>query len=983
MEMRGKNETNVWKLGAWNIRGMNGKEIELTDEFERTELEILAISETKKKGNGRIDLTNGHTLIYSGVSENKRAAAGVGCIIHRKLSDQITAWENVSERILQVELQDIEKRVTTVISVYGPDEKEKAEIKEKFWEDLTAATEEAKGTIYIAGDFNSRVGSKDVEYKEVIGKYGERTRNDNGKRMLEFCQIQDLIITNTCYQHKDIHKYTRVQPSRGERSIIDYIVVQKENRGNILDVKVRRGAEIYSDHFLLMARIRQKNIRRSDTAENRRESHITVKTYKLRHKELAGKYRQRTEKDIQDRIEEIKQATTQQGWNILRNIIIKNAAEVCGTYRTDNRRKQTAWWTNEIKEEVKNKKKEWKKYLADNTPEQYEIYKRQRGRVKELVAAAKEKSWIEFGNQMERDSKENQKLFYRVLKSFRKKRQESDIYIRDKKQKILTNEVEIMERWREYYQELLGQQTRDTEETTTDPENEDPGEEEEIENLKMEELETVIRTLKNGKASGSDKVTTEMIKNLGEVGKRAILEIINKAWLEEKMPREWGVALIVPIHKKGDPKQCDNYRGITLLNTIVKIYEQIINNRLKPILEPQLSQTQSGFRPGRSTQDHIFTIKQLIEKRRPQNKSLYLAFIDIKKAFDTVPRAKVWESLKERGIHGKMVRVIENIYRYNTNQIIKNNMKSEGFVTGKGLRQGGGLSPTLFNVHMDNIIKKCERKVKKMFVGYKNLERVEIAEGVFADDVVLIAGSEKQLQENLKVWKETIENEGMEINIDKTKILVVGEQSIDTEIKVGDIKIEQVREYKYLGITLNETGKQEAEINERIGKTIKLYHAMNQKFINKKEISKQTKTKIFNTVYRPVLTYGCESWTLTNRQKSKIQAVEMKYLRRVVGKTRLDRIRNTQIREELDMKPVTEFIEQRQLSWWGHIQRMSDDRPVKQVYEARIQTKRRRGRPKQTWNKVVGDILQKRGKTWKEAVAMTRDRSEWRKFIHE
>lgn len=981
MEMRGKNATNIWKLGTWNIRGIRGKEVELVDEFEKAGLEILAISETKKKGKGRADLTNGHILIYSGVPDSQRAAAGVGCVIHKKLKDQIVAWKNVSERILQVELGNIDE-IITVISVYGPDENEKAEEKERFWETLTTATEEAKGTIYIAGDFNSRVGKEDIENKAIVGRQGEETRNNNGKRMLEFCRLQDLIITNTFFQHKDVHKYTRTQPNRREKSIIDYILAQRERRKNVLDVKVRRSAEIYSDHFLLVAKIRQNHIR-SSKPKSRKENHITVKTYKLRNRDTAREYQQETEKRIQDRLDEIKQESTQQGWNILKNIIIGTATEICGVYKKDNRRKQTAWWTKEIREEVESKKKEWKKYLIDNSPEQYEIYKNQRRRVKELVQAAKQKSWIEFGNRMEKDSNGNQKLFYRVLKSFRTEKQEKELYIRNKKQEILTNEIEVMKRWREYFQELLGQQTQITDENVIEPEDEDPGEEEGVGEFEMTELEKVIGALKTGKTPGSDKITTEMIKNLGEIGKEAILEILNKAWLNEKMPQEWGVALIMPIHKKGDPKQCDNYRGITLLNTVTKIYEQIINNRLKPIIDPQLSESQSGFRPGRSTQDHIFTIKQIIEKRQLQNKNLYLAFIDIKKAFDSVPRAKVWKSLKERGVHNKIVRVVEDIYRTNINQIIRNNMKSEGFVTEMGLRQGGGLSPTLFNVYMDKIIKKCEKETSKMFVGYKNLKRVEIAEGVFVDDVVLLAGNERQLQVNLDIWKKTMEEEGMNINADKTKILVIGEQNIDTEIKVDNVKIEQVKEYKYLGILLDETGKQEAEINERVGKTIKLYYAMNQKFINKREISKQTKVKVFNTVYRPVLTYGCESWALTNRQRSKIQAMEMKYLRRILGKTRRDKIRNTQIREELGMKPVLQFIEQRQLSWWGHIQRMSADRPVRQIYEARIQTKRRRGRPRQTWNKIVSLTLQERGKTWKEATALARDRNEWRKFIYE
>lgn len=117
---------------------------------------------------------------------------------------------------------------------------------------------------------------------------------------------------------------------------------------------------------------------------------------------------------------------------------------------------------------------------------------------------------------------------------------------------------------------------------------------------------------------------------------------------------------------------------------------------------------------------------------------------------------------------------------------------------------------------------------------------------------------------------------------------------------------------------------------------------MNTKFINKKEISRDTKLKIFKIIYRPILTFRCESWVLRVRQKSKIQETEMKYLRKVRGVTKKDR------RKDLNIQPTLEFIEERQLQWWGHLQRMKEERPVKRVCKAKIEKKRRGGQ------KIVG-----------------------------
>lgn len=115
----------------------------------------------------------------------------------------------------------IGKQKTTVIAAYGPNENEKKEVKDKFWEDLTIVTEASTGEILVAGDLNARVGIRKNETEKVIGRHGEITRNYNGKRMIEYCTSNNLIITNTFYEHKDIHKYTRVVANRNEKSIID------------------------------------------------------------------------------------------------------------------------------------------------------------------------------------------------------------------------------------------------------------------------------------------------------------------------------------------------------------------------------------------------------------------------------------------------------------------------------------------------------------------------------------------------------------------------------------------------------------------------------------------------------------------------------------------------------------------------------------------------------------------------------------------
>jgi hypothetical protein len=156
----------------------------------------------------------------------------------------------------------------------------------------------------------------------------------------------------------------------------------------------------------------------------------------------------------------------------------------------------------------------------------------------------------------------------------------------------------------------------------------------------------------------------------------------------------------------------------------------------------------------------------------------------------------------------------------------------------------------------------------------------------------------------------------------------------------------------------------------------KLYHAINKGFLGKKEISQKTKMAIYSSTCIPTLLYGSESWEITKKQKQNIQTAEMKYLRRVVGKTRKDKIRNEIIRMNLGTQPLQNKMEQAQLRWFEHLNRMDE-----KVWEARTEglgMKRPRGSPRRTWNDNIQELLAKKNITWKESKNLSEDRTALR-----
>ena len=168
-------------------------------------------------------------------------------------------------------------------------------------------------------------------------------------------------------------------------------------------------------------------------------------------------------------------------------------------------------------------------------------------------------------------------------------------------------------------------------------------------------------------------------------------------------------------------------------------------------------------------------------------------------------------------------------------------------------------------------------------------------------------------------------------------------------ITVNGVEIENVKTMKYLGAMLDEEGSCEAEVDHRIGAASKVIGAMRKEIIDRRELSKETKLRVINATVMPTLLYACETWTLLERHKSRIQALEMRCLRRVEGVTMLDKVRNVDIRSRLGQVAVVSRVENKKTEWLKKIEEMTDDRMVKKVYMENVPGKRPRGRPRKRW----------------------------------
>ena len=416
--------------------------------------------------------------------------------------------------------------------------------------------------------------------------------------------------------------------------------------------------------------------------------------------------------------------------------------------------------------------------------------------------------------------------------------------------------------------------------------------------------------------------------------------------------------------------------------------------RLQTIIDLQLLESQCSFRKGRGTTDQIWVARQIVERAVEYQTPAHLCFVDLTKAYDSVDRSALIAILKSYRVPNHLTDIIKDMYTETWCQVRTTEGCSEDFKVESGVRQGCVLSPLLFNCVMDRIL----RETLEMSGGGWNIEYTTtgglfltyrdktpattcIQNVQYADDLTLVAERAKEMQHMVDELDRACTRWGMAINGTKTKILNVGEQTDNhqTITLKGNI-LEEVDSFSYLGSEVGQTARVDRDVGARLEKGTTVYQMWRRKVFRSQNLSKETKIRVFRTLVMSVLLYGAETWAANQQDIRRLHAFQMKALRDIVGVTLWDRRRNEDILKETGETPVEEQLRQRRLQWFGHLQRMPDHRPQKQVMKCRPQGKKRKpGGTSLRWMDVINRDLS-RITNWQEAV---KDRKQWRVTIHQ
>ena len=480
--------------------------------------------------------------------------------------------------------------------------------------------------------------------------------------------------------------------------------------------------------------------------------------------------------------------------------------------------------------------------------------------------------------------------------------------------------------------------------------------------ITIDELEKALKKLKNNKSPGFDNVINEFLKLTNPLFKTTLLSVFNLLLTHGYFPKAWSIGLIIPIFKKGDPKLSENYRGITLLSCLGKLFTSIINQRLNQWAElyEKYDQNQYGFRDNKSTIDAMFLLQNIIDIFLSSNNALYVSFIDLKKAFDCTSHKALWHKLKINSVSSKITNLLKNMYSkvklcvkesLNTANVIPCNCNHK--ITGinntccmtcntevfepfffsphAGVFQGESLSPTLFSFFLNDINDFMKEDPS---LGI-NIYQLYISLLLFADDMVLFSSNRFGLQTGLDRLRDYCNNWGLVVNAEKTKCMVFkkgSNKSILDKWNYNGAELETVTSFKYLGFVFASSGKFSKGIDHVFFQGKRALFNMLSSINNFECMNVNMQLSMFHSLVNPVLCYASEIWGYAEAKK--VETVHLKFLKIIL------KVRKTTpsciVYKECNVFPLYLTRLFKLINFWLKVINLDNDNAMKVLYHTSL-----------------------------------------------
>ena len=773
---------------------------------------------------------------------------------------------------------------------------------------------------FIFGDFNARTKNEcenivhdrfdsdlglDTTMRDLpLTRNSEdmKMKNKRGKEFLDICRANDLTIANGRVMGDVFGKYTCHQ--RLGSSVVDYLISPYKSMRNLLEFRVGDIQLLLSDHCPIMATIHLKNVLKRSQGEEVQMEDLPDKH--IWNSESSETFTNALKSDICKQ-----KVQTLLGKEDLKVVDIKNFlmdTASASKIRKAKRRKQRVdqpWFDKEC-QNTKRDIGASGKILRSNphdTKAREKLYTLKRT-LRNMVRKKKhEFKQCFIDNMCSELSSGPQKEYWRQLKKLEG---------RPNEQKYMSDFTLI-----NHFKELLFDDKIDLQfqeqDNTTVGSLDYP--------IDLEELKTATKILKTGKGTGLDIIRNEMLVPLVDLYPELVLRAFNEI-LEEHgtLCKDWLHSLVSAIHKKGAKEDPDNYRGISLMSCLGKLFLTIINNRLMDfcISKGLISSSELGFVPGNRTSDPHIILHNLIQKYcHKRKKRLYGCFVDFSKAFDCVPRDILIKKLQDKGIDGKVLEIIKTLYLEDTASVKIGGKFSKPFKTNRGVRQGCVLSPLLFILFLSDLQEILDRSKDNVKLNTDT----EISCIMWADDILILSETKEGLQRKLDALAEYSKRNKLTVNTKKTQCMIfnkTGRLLKNYKFTYDNKTLECVREYKYLGFIVTPSGEIGTGLKDLRNRAMRGLAKM------RTSLGPYFRHNISNTIHlytyivRPILLYCCDFWGCIKQPKNNpIVTFHLSFCKQLLGVRR--QTSNHAVLQEIGLLPISLHITKIAIRNWERI----------------------------------------------------------------
>ncbi|BHF66197.1 hypothetical protein SprV_0200921300 [Sparganum proliferum] len=952
-------------LAAWNVRSLldnprsnrpERRTALVARELARYKVDIAALSETRFSEQGQLEEVGaGYTFFWSGRPRTERRDAGVGFAIRNDIVGRLPCLsQGINDRLMSLRLPFWGGKFVTIISAYAPPMTSSDAAKDRFYEDLHAllATVSKADKLIVLGEFNARVGTDHTAWRGVLGPHGLRGSNDNGLLLLRTCAEHRLILTNTFFCLPEREKATWRHPWSRQWHLLDYVLVRRRDQWDVLVTKAIAGADGWTDHRLVISKMRIRLQPRSNELAQRLDNLPIAAVAAAAAAEAV------------DVVAE--NASVENRWCHLRDTIQSTALVVFGRAR----RQHQDWFddndavtSNLLAEENRLHKAYVDHPTTDNKAAFYRSRRHLQQRLREMQDAWTARKAEEIKGYANRNEWNN--FFVAIKAVYGPPTKGTAPLLSADGSTLLTEKTQILQRWAEHFRGVLNRPSAISDaaidrlpQVETNMDLDLPP--------SLQETIRAVQQLSSGKSPESDAIPAEVYKHGGPQLMDHLSALFQEMWRQGEVPQDFKDATIVHLYKrKGNRQVCDNLRGISLLNIAGKIFARILLNRLNNHLEQGLlPESQCSFRRHRGTTDMIFAARQLQEKCQEMRTHLYSTFVDLTKAFDTVNREGLWKIMQKFGCPERFIGMVRQLHDGMMARVTDNGAVSEAFAVTNGVKQGCMLAPTLFNLMFSAMLMDAYRDERSpgIRIAYRtdghllNQRRMHfqscvstttVHELLFADDCALNTTSEEEMQRSTDLFSAACENFDLVINTQKTVVMHQPPLNSTTppnapQISVNGTQLQVVENFPYLGSTLSRNTKIDDEIANRISKTSQAFGRLRSTVWNRHGLQLNTKLKMYKAVILPTLLYGAETWTVYTKQARRLNHFHLSCLRRILRLNWQDRIPDTGVLERTGILSIYAMLRQIRLRWSGHLVRMDDERLPKRLFYRDVATGSRR-----------------------------------------